>query len=210
MGAEMCIRDRGVAEFADRIRPVAEDDESFATATSQALMVATDSSIPIGFAHLCAADDVEVDGEVVPCGVIRAMAFYPDRADAGDTLLDVAERRFADDGYVHVDAYPLYHGYAFHNHKVGLLSDRLTHITQLLGSRGYTPHDPQLTMERPLKDESLPDERSDLDILVERTEGSGSRIDIQVRALIDGKRVGTVRTMSGYRYAQHPALHDSV
>jgi len=196
------------SEFEDRIRPVDDDDESYATSKSQTLLVATSGSAPVGFAHLCSADAIEVDGEVIACGVIRSMAFFPDREDVGRTLLDESERTFRGDGHDHVDAYPLYYGYAFHNYKVGLLSDRLTHITQVLRTCNYEPHDPQLTMERPISEEPLPQPRSDIDILVERTEGSGSRIDIQVRGLIDGERIGAVRTMSGYRYAQQAVLHD--
>ena len=61
----------GPAEFATGILPVASDDESCATDRSQKLVVALDAAGPVGFTHLCADSNVEVDGEDLECGIIR-------------------------------------------------------------------------------------------------------------------------------------------
>jgi GNAT superfamily N-acetyltransferase len=195
------------SEFARGIIPDAADDESLAVERFQKLIVASDGTRPVAFAHLCAAQ-VEVDGKDIACGVIRSIAFGPDDPEAGQHLLEHVERLLRSDGQIHVDAFPLYHGYAFHNHKVGILSDRLTHITSLLIANGYRPHDPHLTLQRPLADAPLPDQPPEIEVLVEKTEGDGARRDIRVSAVVDGTRKGTCRSMTGRRYAAQVELED--
>lgn len=190
----------GSEEFASRILPV-EDEECYATDRSQLLLVASSGGKPVGFAHIGADDKIKIDGEDVECGLIRTMAFMPDCRDAGQALVDRAHAIFLDDGLGHVDAFPIYHGYAFHNFKVGILSDSLTHIVSLLLQNGYSPHDPHITFDRPLANEERPTERDDIDVTIERTDGEGTRPHIRVWAFAGGKTIGNCRMMSGRRYA---------
>lgn len=193
-------------EFSKKIVPVESDDESLASSRSQTLIVALERSRPVGFAHLCACE-VEIDNEGVECGVIRYLAFLPDAVDAGRVLLEKAEEIFVSEGRAHADAFPLFHGYSFHNHKIGILSKRIEHVTGLLASHGYNPHDGHLTMERPIDTPPLPDPRPDIDVNVERTIGKDNRPNLWVKATTKGQTVGNVRTISGPFYASDESLN---
>lgn len=187
--------------FGAGIIPDEEDDETCATSQSQKLIVATQASEPVGFAHI-GAGSVEVDGEAIECGIIRFLAFAPEASTAGQVLLDQAEQIFRDEGHTRIDAFPIYHGYPFHNHKVGILSDRLDHISSFLNENGYRPHDAHLTMECRLSEQVSPDPHPDLEIVVEKTRGVGSRQNIRVKAYYCGNHVGTCRSISGCTYAE--------
>jgi ribosomal protein S18 acetylase RimI-like enzyme len=191
--------------FCAGILPDEEDDETCATSQSQRLIVATQASEPVGFAHL-GAGSVEVNGEALDSGIIRFLAFAPGSSIAGQALLDHAEHIFRDEGQPRIDAFPIYHGYPFHNHKVGILSDCLVPLCSLLVENGYHPHDSHLTLERSLESTPLPEPRPDVDIVVEKTIGPGSRPDIRVWARIEGEAKGNCRTVSGLRYARHDSL----
>ena len=190
----------GSAEFALRILPI-EDEECFATDRSQQLLVAIRGGKPVGYAHIGADSEIKIDGEDVECGLIRTMGFLPDCRAAGQALLDLAHAIFREDALEFADAFPIYHGYAFHNFKVGILPDSLTHIVSLLLENGYAPHDAHITLERPLANEERPEDRDDLEVTVEQTDGEGVRPHIRVWAFDDGKTVGNCRMMSGRRYA---------
>ncbi len=194
-------------EFARRLPPDEEDDECNASGESQKLFVALADSSLVGFLHLCVGDGVEIDGEGMRCGIVRCLAFVPDRPSAGQALLETAERDLGDLGCDRIDAFPLFHGYAFHNHRVGMLSECLAHISDLLIESGYRPHDCQFTMERTLDDDlPEPEDHSEIEIAIEKTRGEGRRPNIRVVASIDGEPVGTCRSMSGSRYANIEAL----
>jgi hypothetical protein len=133
--------------FSAGIVVVETDDESLASSKSQRIIVAKKDSSVVGFAHLCTGV-VEVDDEDLPCGIIRFLAFSPGSPSVGRALLEAAETYLLNQGSTHIDAFSLYHGYAFHNHKVGILSTRLDHLTSLLTDNGYHRHDGHLTLER--------------------------------------------------------------
>ena len=87
------------------IIPVESDDESCATAQSQKLIVAADAAEPVGFAHLCTDSNVEVDGEDIECGIIRFLAFSPDRMETGQAILNYALQIFRAEGFTRADAF---------------------------------------------------------------------------------------------------------
>ena len=196
----------GPEEFATGIIPVESDDQSCATARSQRLITASDAGGPVGFAHLCASSDVEVDGEDIECGIIRFLAFSPDRREVGHVLLSHSEQIFQAEGLTRIDAFPLYHGYPFHNHKVGILSARVSHVSSLLRESGYRAHDGHLTMERSLESVPFAALPREADVLIEKTEGAGALPDICVRVTVDGEVMGTCRSQSGRTYADLDAL----
>ncbi len=191
--------------FAHGILSDESDDESLATNQGQQLMVALSGRNPVAFAHL-AAGHTEIDANSVACGIIRYFSFLPEFSSVAQALLSRVEQVLTDEGHVHLDAFPLYHGYAFHNHKVGILSDRLEHVTDLFTRAGYTPHDAHLTLERPLEAESRPEPHPDVVIEIERTRGAGIRPDIRTNALLDGRAIGGCRSTSSRRYAESPEL----
>lgn len=192
-------------EFASGFAADESDDESRATARSESLLVAVDVGAPVGFAHLCAGP-VEMDGRNVTCGIIRALIFSPGARDAGRDLLATAERRLRQAGHVHIDAFPLYHGYPFHNHKVGILSERLVHVGRLLEHAGYQPHDTHRVLERRIEALPEPTSNDDLEITIDRVAGAGSRPDIWVKAWHGERRVGSCRSVSGRTYADRDDL----
>lgn len=196
----------GPEEFATGIIPVESDDESCATARSQRLITASDAGGPVGFAHLCASSDVEVDGEDIECGIIRFLAFSPDRREVGHVLLSHSEQIFQAEGLTRIDAFPLYHGYPFHNHKVGILSARVSHVSSLLRESGYRAHDGHLTMERSLESVPFAALPREADVLIEKTEGAGALPDICVRVTVDAEVRGTCRSQCGRTYADLDAL----
>ncbi len=196
----------GPAEFATGILPVESDDESCATARSQKLIAASDATGPVGFAHLCADSNVEVDGEDIECGILRFLAFPPDRREVGQALLSHAEQIFQTEGFTHADAFPLYHGYPFHNHKVGILSACMTHVSSLLTETGYRAHDSHLTMLRSLDSVPLPNTHPDVDIVIEKTDGAGTRPNIWAKGTVNGEVNGSCRSQSGRTYADHDSL----
>ena len=178
----------------------AADDESLASSKNESLLVATEGQKALGFAHLCIGL-AELDGKNVECGILRCLAFPPERREIGESLLIASESRLRPFAGGTIDAFPLYNGYAFHNHKVGILSDKLSHVVDLLTASSYTPHDGHLTLTKSLDsiDETvLPKE---IDIAIEKTPGDGKLPDIRVRALHRGNRIGQCRSMSGFRYA---------
>jgi GNAT superfamily N-acetyltransferase len=181
------------------------EDESLAVSASQELLVAMDGSDPVGFAHLCAGK-VEVDGQDVNCGIIRFLAFKPESRSAGQDLLEASEAYLQDQGCVRVDVFSLYHGYPFHNHRVGTLSSKLDHVGSLLTENAYLPHDGHRTLERPL-DGTLPlSSDCPAELSVELTEGAGAIPDIRIGAQVDGKNIGWCRSMNGLRYAAQDDL----
>ena len=194
--------------FASGLIANPDDDESFASSRDHQLVVAVDGVDPLGFAQLNVGTDVEVDGEDIVCGVIRFLAFLPERQDAGQLLLETSHQYFLSLGLEHIDAFPLYHGYAFHNYKVGTLSDRLRHITDLLTRNGYQPHDAHLTFDRDLEMTKLPPPHPDIDVDVDvvKNAGEGPFPDIRVKAMVDGVQKGVCRSMTGWRYAAHEPL----
>ena len=196
----------GPDEFATGIIPVEFDDESCATARSQRLITASDAGRPVGFAHLCASSDVEINGEDIECGIIRFLAFSPDRREVGRVLLRHSEKIFQREGFSRIDAFPLFHGYPFHNHKVGILSARMSHVSSLLRESGYRAHDGHLTMERSLQSVPLADLPPEADVVIEKTEGAGVRPNICVKVMVDGEVKGNCRSQSGRTYADLEAL----
>ena len=196
----------GPDEFATGIIPAESDDESCATARSQRLIIASDAGKPVGFAHLCASSDVEVDGEDIECGIIRFLAFSPDRREVGHLLVSHLEQIFQAEGFTHIDAFPLFHGYPFHNHKIGILSARMSHVSSLLRETGYRAHDGHLTMERSLEFVPLIDLPLEADVVIEKTEGAGALSNICVKVTVDGEVKGTCRSQSGRTYAGLDAL----
>lgn len=189
-----------VNTFATGILPDEDDDESFATDNEQKLIVAHQASKPIGFAHI-GAGVTECNDKDITCGIIRFLAFKPTDTAVGQKLLEHVEHIFTHDGYKHIDAFPLYHGYAFHNHKVGILSNRLDHITTLLKTNGYQPHDTHLTLEHPTLITTPPTPHPDIETRVEKTTGIGTRPNIRINAFDGEDRVGTCRSISGRTYA---------
>lgn len=193
-------------EFATGMIPVESDDESFVTSHPQKLFVASNATEPVGFVHIAADSNIEVNGEDIECGMIRCLAFSPDQREVGQTLLNHAEQTFRAEGFTHADAFPLYHGYPFHNHKVGILSDRMPHVSSLLIEAGYKAHDGHLTMERSLDSAPMPDPYPGVDVIIEKTDGAGIRPNIWVRATINNEVIGNCRSQSGCTYATHPSL----
>ncbi len=194
------------AEFAAGIIPMESDDESCASAQSQKLLAASDTTGPVGFVHLCVGSDVEVDGENIECGIIRFLAFSPRRREVGQALLSDAEQIFQSEGLTRVDAFSLYHGYPFHNHKVGILSSRMTHVSSLLKENGYRAHDGHVTMQRSLDSAPLPDPHQGVKLIIERSDGAGALPNIRVKAAIDGQAIGSCRSQSGRTYADQDSL----
>ena len=191
--------------FATGIIPNEDDDESFATDNEQKLIVAHNASHPIAFAHLNAGQ-TEYNDQSITCGIIRFMAVRPTDTDIGQKLLEHIEHIFTQAGYKHIDAFPLYHSYAFHNHKVGILSDHLNHITTLFKTNGYEPHDAHHTLARPTNITTPPAPHSDIETEVVKTPGIGKRPNIRINAFDGEDRVGTCRSISGLTYAPDKTL----
>lgn len=199
--AQYCYPVEGTA-FAAGVRVDEDGDESMATARSERLLVASIGSNPVGFAHTCAAE-ITLDEKKVACGIIRFMAFAPESPAVGQALLERAEDILSKDGHRHIDAFPLFHGYPFHNHKIGILSDRLTHISSLLLDNGYHPHDSHLTLVRST-DWTGDRAKPDLDFRIERDDDTGIRSEIILRAFRGDERIGICRFYSSRRYADIP------
>lgn len=183
-------------DFASGLVPNLEDSESLATDREQKLLVASVDAEPVGFAHICAGP-AEVRGEDTECGIIRCLAFVPDFPAVGQLLLESAEDLLADHGYI--DAFPLYHGYSFHNYKVGVLSERLAHVRQLFSENGYTPHDAPLTLER--RTGGVTPAPIAARVNVEKVPTHAERPNIFVRAFSSDSRIGICRMFSCQAYA---------
>ena len=183
-------------DFASGLVPNLEDSESLATDREQKLLVASVDAEPVGFAHICAGP-AEVRGEDTECGIIRCLAFVPDFPAVGQLLLESAEGLLTDYGYI--DAFPLYHGYSFHNYKVGVLSDRLAHVRKLFSENGYTPHDAHLTLERRIG--GVTPVPIAAQVNVEKVPTHAERPNIFVRASSGDSRIGICRMFSCQTYA---------
>lgn len=194
-------------EFALRILPDQDDDECNASSESQKLLVAVKDASPVGFVHLCVGD-VEIEGNALRCGIIRFLAFPPESSPVGRALLDAVESYFRSLGCNRIDAFSLFHGYAFHNHRVGMLSKRLEHISSLLVESRYRSHDGQLTMERSLSELAEPSHVPEIHLTVEKIVDEGRFPNIRVVASIEGESIGTCRSTSGRRYAGIDALEE--
>lgn len=188
-------------DFASGLIPNLEDSESLATDRDQKLLVASVGAEPVGFAHICAGP-VEVRGEDTECGIIRCLAFAPDSSAIGQLLLESAEGLLTDYGYI--DAFPLYHGYSFHNYKVGILSDRLVHIRQLFSDNGYSPHDAHMTLKRRIR--GMAPAPIAAQVNVEKVPTHAERPNIFVKAFSGDSRIGTCRVFSCQAYANRDGL----
>ena len=150
-----------------------------------------------------------MNGADIECGIIRYLAFLPGMPAVGQQLLNHSERILQENGYSQIDAFPLYHGYAFHNHKVGILSHQLDYVTTLLIDSGYEPHDAQLTLERRANAAAYPDPPPEIKVGVERVHGAGIRPNIFVTACSGDDRIGTCRLFSCRTYAGSNELETS-
>ena len=144
---------------------------------------------------------VDLDG--VNRGIIRFLGYTPGERAAGQELLSCAEERLRAFGVRQIVAFKEDFSYPFYHLALGYLSERLAHITGLLGVNGYgiNPEGlgargeiffawPDYDVARPDK----PDEK--LTIGVEPTEGDGRlpnvRFDMRLKGNLD--RMGLCET----------------
>ena len=83
-------------------------------------------------------------------------------------------------GLPQIDAYPLWHGYIYHVHRVSAPSERVEHITHLLIKRGYRPNDEVLTFECNLVDIRSVEIPFHIDITIEKTKGEGTLPNVRL------------------------------
>jgi len=187
--------------------PGAEDQTGDEFLHSQAAFVALRGSQGCGSVHVGVGPTNRSEQE--QHGHVRFLCYRPGERETGQSLLECAESHLRNLGAKDAIAFWHYHRYPFYYRESACLSDRLGHISALLGMNGYTRLRGEVMMEMP---DYIPAEPTPPQIPVELVgdpePGPGRFPNLDLKVLWKGKEAGICEGISCAEYGSSEELHE--
>jgi ribosomal protein S18 acetylase RimI-like enzyme len=183
------------------LAPVVDGEQS-ETRRDEAVFVAVDQKTVAGFVHV-AIGPPKPHKDPEEEGLIRFLWYRPGLRQAGEALLDAAEKHVRERGHAAISAFPQKHRYPFYHLAAAYLSDYLGHVIALLGLGGYRRSNGEVFLD--WQDFSL-NEPGDLpvsaQIQVEHTDGRGRLPGVTVRAMQGDRQIGICENASAGEFSR--------
>ena len=172
------------------------------TLACDAVYVALDSEL-LGFVHVGQRRDDHEDKSQCP-GVIRFLCYPRGRRDAGQALLDRAEKWLRGRRIRSVAVFPQKFRYPCYGFAHSHVSDRLDHLQALLLFNGYIRMDGEVILDWPDLDPAPPPPLTDLRVDVDiRHEAGKCRLPtVTLKARLNGQPIGECVHLSGGTFSK--------
>lgn len=175
----------------------------------EVVFVAVENRKLAGFVH--AAMGSPRPGKDPEEGLIRFLWYRPGLREAGERLLDVAERHCASCGATAVSAFSNGHRYSFYMMKAAFMSDVLGHVAAVLGMRGYARNRGEVFLDWPeftiVDPGPLP---NGLPVQVLHTGGRSRLPGVTVRVGPEDKEVGICENVSAGEFSLDRLAQETV
>jgi ribosomal protein S18 acetylase RimI-like enzyme len=163
-----------------------------------------------GFAHVTVGE-IKHRERRLSGGFIHFLTYAVGHRDIGQALLVACERHFRDASASTIWAFDGYF-YRFYHLGFPLVSDRMGHLYGLFGMNGYKPAgEGEIFLEYlnyPVAMPVFPDPA--VEVQVQAKEGRGDLPNITVRALRDGKEIGSCIALSGGDFCHAREVQDRI
>lgn len=176
-----------------------DGDQKVLPVANEQLFACRDGGTITGFVHT-ATGHYEMEHTQCEGGMVLALACPPEDRIMGTELLERAEAYLHQLGCDEIDAFPIKNGYPFAHFGIGTLSDRVGHISAILGASGYVEHEGCFLLEHNLDGIATPTDTASAELVIEHVAGKGTLPDINIWLHIDGEQSGSCQSLSAATY----------